>query len=166
MCVLSIKVSMRKKSGNLLNDSRTLFRLSFKLVAITEIISVSQKFCNILVTWGIIQQLRMLFLRLWRRQTILDKRWRARLILSECYTLAFFSVAQSAALKSTVLGVPDLSYSLRFLQREQIFWKYCVTALQSTVTSTIVQQMFFGGGFCGFMPPFKLVKHKFSILAT
>ena len=33
---------------------------------------VSQKFCNILVTWGTIQHLRMLFLRLWRWWIILD----------------------------------------------------------------------------------------------
>ena len=82
---------------------------------------MSQKFCNILVTWETIWQLRMYLPRLWRWRTALDFE-----ILGSPYTLRFVSMVWSTASESTVLSLPNLSRQSRFLQPSEISSTICL----------------------------------------
>ena len=70
-------------------------------------ISMSQRFCNILVTRDTIQQLWMILLRFWRWWTTLD----CQMLSSPdilCMSLTgFASVAWSTAMESMILSIPD-----------------------------------------------------------
>ena len=69
----------------------------------------------------------------------------------------FASMAWSTALESTVLGLPDLTWSLRFLQPEESFLNHLVTVQWSTMSSSFTQQMS-----DRIMVQFELVKQKFQ----
>ena len=106
----------------------------------------SQKFCNILVTWDTIRQLRILLPMFWRWPTALA--W-----CSPGPTHRIYLKSLEHCL------VINLSSSL--LQHKQNFLNHLFTVLWSTVPSHFTQQMFLGC-FRGDITQFKLVKHKFT----
>ena len=70
-------------------------------------------------------------------------RCRARQILSGCYLPDFPSMGWSRALKSTLLGLPDLTRSSRFLQLKRNFLNDPITILRSNSPSPCVSQVVF-----------------------
>ena len=62
----------------------------------------------------------------------------ARLILSECYSPDL----PASASESTILALPDFSWSIKFLQPGQNFLNLLVTILWSTAPSPFVRQIF------------------------
>ena len=86
---------------------------------------MSQKFCNILVTWGTIWQLQLL--RLWRGQIALDFEILCLPDTLQVQLTVFVSMVWSMTSESTLLGLPDLAWLLRFLQAEQNFLNHLVT---------------------------------------
>ena len=68
---------------------------------------MSQKFCNILVMWGSTKLLWMLLPRLWMWQNTLEYEMPS--------SLDTLQVILTTALDSTVLGLPDLTWSSKFL---------------------------------------------------
>ena len=82
---------------------------------------MSRKFCNILIMWGTIRQLRMLLPRLWRWLTTPDCKMLTLPDTLWVILTGFASMAWSMALESVVLGLPDLAWSSRILRPEQNF---------------------------------------------
>ena len=72
--------------------------------------TVSQKFWNILVTWGPIQLVQMLLLNLWRCQTILDSEILSSPDTLQVLLIRFIYIAWSKVLESTLLGLGDLTW--------------------------------------------------------
>ena len=104
-------------------------------------IGMSQRFCNILVTWGSIQQLWMFLPRSWRWWTTLDCETK-KLLYYLCVLLArFVSRAWRTALELMVLSLLELSWSSRILHLERNFSNHLVTPLSSAVSS-FTQQTF------------------------
>ena len=77
----------------------------------------SQKFCNILVAWGTIRKLRMLY----RSQESDEPHWTVKCLPDTLPVILarFASITLNRALKYTILGRPDLAWSSRCLQPEQ-----------------------------------------------
>ena len=100
-------------------------------------ISVSQKFCNIFVTEGTIQQPSGWFLsKSWRWWTT-QVRYQAHLILTVVLIAGFMSLSWSTALKSTVLSLPGFAWSWIFLKFKWNFLNHLVTVLWSIVSSLL-----------------------------
>ena len=53
------------------------------------------------------------------------------------------AIAWNTVSESTVLGFPNLAWSLEFLQSAQDFLNHLVTVIRSTERSPLAQQMFF-----------------------
>ena len=107
-----------------------------------HITRLSQKFCNILVTWDTIWQLLMLWPRLWRWWTTLNCEIHSSSDTLQVLLTKFFFMVLSTALESTVLALPDLAWSSRFLQPEQNFLNHPFTVLWSTAPWPFMQQIF------------------------
>ena len=104
-------------------------------------IRVSEMFFHIVVTWDIIQQLRLLLIWLWKWCTPLD----CKMLNSpdtKVLLARFADVACSTAPKSTLLVLLNHTLSSRFLGPEQNFLDNLVTVLGLTAPSLFVQQMF------------------------
>ena len=95
---------------------------------------VNQKFHNILVTWGIIQQFQLLLLMLWTWQTTLDYEMPNLPDNLQELLSRFAPIAWKTALEFTLLGTLDFSQFLRSLQSKQNFSNR-LTALWWTVPS-------------------------------
>ena len=87
---------------------------------------MSQNICNILVMWGEIQQLRMLLEGLWGWQTHLNSEMPNSLGTPRELFAGISTVDWSTASESSVLNLPDLWWSSRFLQPEQNFWNHLI----------------------------------------
>ena len=96
-------------------------------------IRMSQKFCNILVKWSTIRQLRLLLLMSSKRRTALECE-----MLSSPNTLRYLlaPVALSTASESTILDLPGLARSPRLLELEWNFLNYLITLPQMNIVSS------------------------------
>ena len=109
---------------------------------------VSQKFSNILVTWGTIWQLRKPLPRSQSWQITLDyEMLNLHETLSVNCQIYLYSL-DNGPLESKLLGLPDFAYLLRFLQLEQNFLKHLVMVLWLTFCT---RNIF--GCFCGVYGP-------------
>ena len=105
--------------------------------SITEsyhIITVNQKFCNILVTSCTIWQPRILFKR-WRLRSTLDCKMSSSPDILHVLLARFTSKDWSTVSESLV-------WLSKFLQPERNFFNYLVTPLWLTAPSTFAQQIF------------------------
>ena len=125
---------------------------------------VSQLFCYILVTWGTIRTLRVFLQRLWRWRTTLDRDMQSLPDTHSVLLTRFASMSWSTASESIILGLLDLSWSLKFLQLEQNFLNSgYLTVINCTSTFTFIFPMKnILACFRDVIYQFKLVKHKFS----
>ena len=104
-----------------------------------QITRVSQKFCNILVAWGTIQQLWMLLLSSWKCWTTLDCEIPNSSDTFQGLFMEFALMAWRTALESMILGLSDLAWSSGFLQPEQNFLNHLLNVLLSTAFSPFAQ---------------------------
>ena len=104
------------------------------LFRVCKVYEVSHKFCSILLTWGTIQQLRMVLPRSWKGQTTLNCKMPSLPDTLQVLLAEFTSLAQSIASESTVLGLLDFAWSSWFLQPEWTFLNHLITILWSTVS--------------------------------
>ena len=73
-------------------------------------------------------------------------------------------MAWSMALESTVLGLPDFAWLLKFLQPKQNFLNHLIAVLWSTAPSTFPTTNVFDC-FYGPMAQFELIKYKLLYVA-
>ena len=105
--------------------------------------------------WGIIWQLRMLLLRLWKQLTTMDYEMPSLSNILWVQLARFASMAWSIVLESMILSQLGLAWLLRFLQLEWNYFVYLVTVLWSNASSPFSIRH-------GIEAQFKLIKQKFS----
>ena len=120
-------------------------------------LKLSQKFCNILVIWGLIWCLWMLLSMSWRWQTTLYCEILSLLDTLQVLLTRLTSMAWSMTLKSTVLGLPELPDHLGSCNLSKICWAIWLPYCTVTFLTTNIF-----GCFCSIMAQFELVKQKFS----
>ena len=122
-------------------------RSDLKIVSFTR---VSYMFCNILQTWGTIRQLRMLLLRSWRWQTIMDCEMLSspdnpQFLFTILASMDWSTVSESTFFFFCVfflcfvfsLGLADRACSSRFLQLERNFLNHLYSGLNCAFTFCI-----------------------------
>ena len=119
---------------------------------------VSQKFCNILVMWDMIQLLQMLLLRLWRWQTSLDWDMLSSPDTPQMLLIEFASMAWIYNLWIHGFRPTWLYFCIKIVIIQAKFLKpadYC-TGIKCVFTFCTTNIF---GCFCGIMAQCKLVKH-------
>ena len=108
----------------------------------TKVTRVSQKFCNILITWGTIWQLLVFLPRSWKWWTILGREMLTLPDTLQVQLAVFVFMAWSTVSESMFLELVDFAWLLRFLQPKQNILNYLLTVLWLTALSSFAQQMF------------------------
>ena len=105
--------------------------------------------------WGSIHHLWMLLLRS-RWWTILDCEMLSLFDMLWMLLAGNTSMAWGTALESTVLGLPDLNWSLKFLQPEQNFLNHLVIEINYIFTFHTINRLLWN-----WFALFELIKRKF-----